>query len=767
MNLDKKNGNRFYSDGGENELHLLEIAQKYPEDLSADYVENKNHYLLDHTFSVVRRNLLNWYPFRKDTELLEIGAGLGALTGLFCDRCKTVTALEMSARRADVIRARYKNRNNLTIINADINNWDTNKRFDYVVFVGVLEYAAVFSDSPDPFIEFLRNSSKLLNEGGIILLAIENRFGLKYWCGAAEDHLRLPFVGIQGYSHHKSPETFSKKALHNMLNGVGLRASRFYYPLPDYKFPSAIFSDAYLPDPKDLQEMMFLYYRTSLLTAKEQSLYREIIENNTFNFFANSFLVEASFSQLPQKHIIYASCRDKIKKQYRVTTTIASDGVVTKFPFSSHAASHIETIWANKEYLKSRGVDVVAAELQDGSLISASYQGPRADQVFEQYLLSNDFNGICRLIDTLAECLKKSSEPVKDSVCSEIILKRGFVDMIFSNCFFDNFKLVFFDQEFLFPDVPLKYILYMAIRQSYYQSNVKTQISFNALLSHLGITPDDIALYQEFAQKIAAEIFGSQDNEYSREKYYNLFSDELTLSNVQKGIYKSFEHFSKHEQQLEEKIKTLNEEIERKNAEIEKLKRNNSGRPEDDLNAKRKAVAVFLDDVINNFSEAMNENGIIFDRRIHSFADPLLKSTIYNLTTGELTEAGKRIMHSTMATEGVAEILVCLQENDWEIIMCTDRDLRFASAITKEWLDDNHLPYSCLFQTDDLIRMCRKLNINYLVSEQPAFGEGKVEINYKTIDLYETKSKKMKFDSIEEVKRWVVGKTCLANSMRQ
>lgn len=158
----------------------------------------------------------------------------------------------------------------------------------------------------------------------------------------------------------------------------------------------------------------------------KKKLYREIIANNTLDFFANSFLVEASFSQLPKKHVVYVSCRDKIKKQYRVTTTITSDGVVTKFPFSSHATSHIKNICANNEYLKSRGVDVVNVELHDRLLISNRYEGLRADKVFEQYLIGDDFNSICTLIDTLVECLIKSSELSKETDSHEIILNLYF-----------------------------------------------------------------------------------------------------------------------------------------------------------------------------------------------------------------------------------------------------------------------------------------------------------------------------------------------------
>jgi 2-polyprenyl-3-methyl-5-hydroxy-6-metoxy-1,4-benzoquinol methylase len=192
--IETQNGKNIYSDGNDTELQILQIAKQYPGELSQDYIENKNHFLLDYTFSAIRQNIINWYPFRKNAELLEIGAGMGAVTGVFCDKCKEVTAIEMSDRRADIIRERYKACKNLTVLTQNINDWETEKKFDYIVFIGVLEYAELFSNAKDPFNEFLMKCADLLNENGTILFAIENRFGLKYWCGASEDHIHLLLV---------------------------------------------------------------------------------------------------------------------------------------------------------------------------------------------------------------------------------------------------------------------------------------------------------------------------------------------------------------------------------------------------------------------------------------------------------------------------------------------------------------------------------------------------------------------------------------------
>ena len=157
-----------YSDGETVEQEMLDIAKAYPEDLSQDYIAQISKYTVNNTFSSVRRNILNWYPFKKDADILEVGAGMGSITGLLCDVAKNVTSIEMSEARA-------------------INQWKTEQKFDYIVFIGVLEYAAVFSDADNPFEQFLKNVRNLLKPNGVVLFAIENKFGLKYWAGGSED----------------------------------------------------------------------------------------------------------------------------------------------------------------------------------------------------------------------------------------------------------------------------------------------------------------------------------------------------------------------------------------------------------------------------------------------------------------------------------------------------------------------------------------------------------------------------------------------------
>ena len=77
MILEKQGETSVYSDTAELEQELLAIAKQYPEDLSQDYIAGDNRYTINNTFSSVRRNLLNWYHFRENASVLEIGAGMG------------------------------------------------------------------------------------------------------------------------------------------------------------------------------------------------------------------------------------------------------------------------------------------------------------------------------------------------------------------------------------------------------------------------------------------------------------------------------------------------------------------------------------------------------------------------------------------------------------------------------------------------------------------------------------------------------------------
>lgn len=81
LKLDYYQGIDLYSDGPV-EDELLEIVKTRPE---ADYpqiIAEKASWPVLYHLSPVRKNLVEWIAFQKETDtVLEIGSGLGALTG--------------------------------------------------------------------------------------------------------------------------------------------------------------------------------------------------------------------------------------------------------------------------------------------------------------------------------------------------------------------------------------------------------------------------------------------------------------------------------------------------------------------------------------------------------------------------------------------------------------------------------------------------------------------------------------------------------------
>ncbi len=86
----------------------------------------------------------------------------------------------------------------------------------------------------------MEKATGFLKDNGVLLLAMENRMGLKYWAGAPEDHTARKYDGICGYPDSPSPRTFSIAEMKTLLKTVGFPCHDLYLPFPDYKIPSSV-----------------------------------------------------------------------------------------------------------------------------------------------------------------------------------------------------------------------------------------------------------------------------------------------------------------------------------------------------------------------------------------------------------------------------------------------------------------------------------------------------------------------------------------------
>jgi GT2 family glycosyltransferase/SAM-dependent methyltransferase len=175
--------------------------------------------------------------------VLEVGAGCGAITRFLGETAAEVVAVESSRRRAGIARARTRDLSNVAVVEEDIFRFQLQAPADVIVLIGVLEYARLFYKGPGEAEQaLLAHLAAQLKPGGLLLLAIENRLGLKYFAGAPEDHVGRPFYGISDNYTQATPATFGRRELRRILGRVGFVKRDFYLPFPDYKLPSVVIS---------------------------------------------------------------------------------------------------------------------------------------------------------------------------------------------------------------------------------------------------------------------------------------------------------------------------------------------------------------------------------------------------------------------------------------------------------------------------------------------------------------------------------------------
>ena len=524
FNLKSYKNEDFYSEGEIEDLIIKIIAENKPEDYGEAVFQNFNWSTYYH-LSPVRKNIVNWYKFKPDSSVLEIGCGMGAITGVLCDECRDVTAVELSRKRATATLLRCREKENLEIIVGNLNDIVFDKKFDYITLIGVLEYQDSYTETPNPYRDFLINIKRLLKPDGKLLIAIENQYGLKYWCGTPEDHVGIPFESINQYRDvDKGVRTFSKKSLETLIKESGFAHTYFYYPLPDYKLPVIIYSQDVLPSRQDAEnvENMRVNYSAgkSTVVADEKSLYADIVENGVFEFFANSFLVECSDCGDLGK-VTYAKLPDERKEQYRILTRFTREHTVEKKPLSKVCEqNHMRQMLKSQSIFSKNGMNIVEYTAENGILTCDYVHKPLLEDVILKASEERNVSEIYRLMDLLYEEILHSSEQIawKDNILYTLdigieenenlygpILKLGFLDMNFRNAFYCDGELLWFDQEWVLEAVPAKFILYHALIVLYFSyPQLGRFCSFEEVTDRYGMQ-DSIDAFQKF-QKLFEQL---------------------------------------------------------------------------------------------------------------------------------------------------------------------------------------------------------------------------------------------------------------------
>ncbi|MDZ4785471.1 MAG: methyltransferase [bacterium] len=288
-----------FTDGIDSEEYLSKILRE-SKDLSSNSTQLSSaikDWPSEYHLSPVRHNLLRVLNFSDVKSVLEIGSGCGAITRFLGEQNLSVLAVEGSERRSEICKARCKDLSNVQVVSENFENYKSEQRYDLVTLIGVLEYAPSFSREADSVRGFLKKVFDHLADNSSLIIAIENKLGLKYFAGLPEDHLNRPYVGITGLYEAKGPVTLGKIEIENLLKEIGFSSSIFYYPFPDYKMPSVLISDIALKDQNfRAQDLLSRCASRSYIegygaTFDETLAWDALAENKILGDLANSFLI--------------------------------------------------------------------------------------------------------------------------------------------------------------------------------------------------------------------------------------------------------------------------------------------------------------------------------------------------------------------------------------------------------------------------------------------------------------------------------------------
>lgn len=282
----------------EHYLQINDIKEKMFEIIHGGNIEeqlmDQNDWRLLYFLSPIRQNLLEWYPFDEKQNLLELGAECGAMTDLFCRRTADVTAVECDVDAIEVCIARNSNYTNLRVDEWDNIKNDKDTKYGFITIIGALAKSKQFFPNEEkPFVEMLKWAKCHLKEAGVLILAEDNKYGLKFWNGANNKYSGQFFDGIEGFKNNSIYRTFSRNKIIEMLEQAECYSYKFYYPVPDYTIPLEIYSENYLPRMGDIKTISPTYQDNRYVVFEEAAAFDSICEEGLFEEFANSFLIIA------------------------------------------------------------------------------------------------------------------------------------------------------------------------------------------------------------------------------------------------------------------------------------------------------------------------------------------------------------------------------------------------------------------------------------------------------------------------------------------
>ena len=509
-------GEDLYCDG-DVEDELLEIAKKYAAVEYPGIIEEQKRWEILYHLSPLRENIVEWLPIDASMKVLEVGSGCGAITGALSKKAGEVTCVELSKKRSLINAYRHMDADNVTIHLGNFQDVEPDLPcdYDYICLIGVFEYAQAYIGSDTPYEDFLRIIKKHVKSDGHIAIAIENKFGLKYWAGCREDHLGTYFSGIEDYPDGGVVRTFTRDGLLAIAKKCGFTKTQMYYPYPDYKFMTTLYSDRRLPKRGELSDNMRNFDRDRIQLFDEKQVFDTVLQEGQFPLFSNSYMLLLG-PDLSEEYVKYSNDR---KEEFQIKTLQRDEGngkKIEKHPLSKAAWEHIETTVSAYQKL---------AERYQGSLLTVNeceldrqkngtpyikikfLEGKTLEEILDERLRKKDLEGFHSLFD---EYLKRISWGEEKEIADyDIIFANIIVPQDSNGCYKIDDMWNLIDCEWTFEKtIETREIAFRALYCYLLEDEKRNGLNLDLIMGKLEVGQSEAEQYRRQEMKFQKYVTG-------------------------------------------------------------------------------------------------------------------------------------------------------------------------------------------------------------------------------------------------------------------
>ncbi len=537
----------FYSESGETAdtamppdiqqavRQMEEIIRSCKEEDYHAQITGRRNYTVMYQLAESRANIVEWLHIPQHAKVLELGAGCGAIASALLKKGAGVTCQEENPAfaRLNALRHQQLEDGRLTVYAMPYEQCEPHLADDYDMAV-LVQLPAANGESQ----KLLGNLRRHLKPDGILVLATENKFGLKYWAGNKEPHTHRYFSGLE----QDGVCLYSRTGIQKLLASAGFGWQEFYYPYPGHLFALDIFSDRHLPKKGDLAYSIANYEDDRLILFDEQKVFDSIIEEGQFPFFSNSYLCLAGMGS-PDKQCqetVYARYAADRSRKFAVRTGIAG-GRVWKYPIYPEGAAHILHMEQAYQQLSRQYahtglkfnrciMHTAASQAPDGKAVAAEFEFIHGEALQEQARQAIAAGSLKKVFDILHQMVQyirngRNSRPfemtpefrsvfgetaqasvLEHAACSGV----SDIDLILPNILVADdgtWHVIDYEWTFFFP-VPQNFMIYRTLFFLHQENPQHKELSMEALLQETGIPAQEAQVYEQMEQGFQQYVTG-------------------------------------------------------------------------------------------------------------------------------------------------------------------------------------------------------------------------------------------------------------------